>query len=1187
MPVRLTREQDAAVHDRGGGLLVSAAAGSGKTRVLVERLLSRVEEGADLDRFLAITYTRAAAAELRGRIVAELSERLAQRPGDAFLRRQATLVYQAQISTVHAFCAQFLREEGHRLDLDADFRLCDEGEAQVLMTEALDEVLEARYEGIETDPDFAFLVDTMSAGRDDARLVQIVLDIRGRIQSHPDPDRWLTEQEEVFALRGVTDAGDTPWGRLLLEDAGAQADHWALRMEQALDLCRGEEKLEKGYAPSLAVTLAGLRALSAAARQGWDAAVAAMGRVEFPRLGAVRGCSDPAAQERIRALRDGCKKRMEKLSGLLGEESAGLLEDMRAVWPAIRGLFALVRDFDRAFSKAKADRRMLDFSDLEHKTAQLLIGPDGAPTETARRWAARYDEVMVDEYQDTNAVQDAIFDALTLGGRDLFVVGDVKQSIYRFRLADPTIFLAKYRAYPPLEEAAEGERRRIELTRNFRSRPQILEGANYLFRSLMNERSGELDYDDAQALVPGGQFPESGADLRVELDALDASLPDWEEGEAPARDLLEARYVARRARELMDAAFPVPDGEGGLRPVRWSDMVILLRSPNTSLHHYAAALGELDIPWSAEGGEDFFAATEIQAALSLLRAIDNPRQDVALIGALRSAVYGFSADRLSQIRVLAPEEDLYTALSLDEGEDARAFLADLADLRRRSVDMSCEDLFWLLCDRTDLLGIYAALDEGEKRRGNLLALAQLARGFEQAGHKGLFGFLGYLRRLEESGGQIVPPSGKAGAGVRILSIHRAKGLEFPVVFLAGLARQFNRQDQARPILFHPKLGVGPKRLDRERMVEWPTLARLAVGRQMDREMGAEELRLLYVAATRAQEKLIMTVALTGGRRDIQRLLPDAGAPVEPQALLDAQSPGQWVLLAALARPEAACLRQGDHVPPPQVELGPAWDIRWVDAAPLAQAPRRPHRPARPETAESAADADRLRERFAWTYPHAGDVEVPSKLTATQLKGRELDQESAEGSPPQQRPLPLRRPRFAGERLGLTPTERGTALHLVMQYIDFMKCGSEAEIAAEIARLVEARFITPEQGAAVEPARIARFFASDLGREMMAAPKLRREFKFSLLVPAARWYPQAGSEEEILLQGVVDCCFEDADGVTVIDFKTDHVFGDALLERAESYRPQIEAYAQALERILGRPVRRKVLWAFSEGRAIEL
>ena len=1190
MPFRLTAEQQAAVDSRGGGLLVSAAAGSGKTRVLVERLLARVEEGADIDRFLVITYTKAAAAELRGRIVEELSRRLADRPGDRHLRRQAVLVYKANISTIHAFCAQLLRECGHLLDLEADFRLCDEGEAGILMLRALNDVLEARYDGLEEGSDFAQLVDTMSAGRDDSRLVQIALDIRGRVQAHPDPAAWLAGQTAAFALEGVGDPADTPWGALLLADAGRQGAYWLRRLGEAVELCARDKNLEANYAPSLLETAAALDRFVAGTKTGWDAALAAL-PIPFPAAGRKKMTDDPSAAERVKAIRLSCKKRMEKLEDWFADSGAEELAGLQAVEPAVRALAALVEDFEAAYTKEKRRRGLLDFSDLEHLALKLLTGPDGQPTDLARQWSGRFDEIMVDEYQDANQVQDAIVSALSREGSNLFLVGDVKQSIYRFRLADPTIFLEKYETFKPYGHAEEGESRRIDLSQNFRSRPEVLEGCNYLFRSLMSREFGELDYTDDQALRPGAPFPPDGR-YALELDALDASGQPEDGGEGVPRDLLEARFAARRIKELLDEGFPVSDGEGGQRPLRPADVVILLRSPNTVLHHYARALGERDIPWEAEGGGDFFAATEVNVALSLLQIVDNPRQDVPLVSVLRSPVYGFSADRLAQLRANSPGTDLYAALEADGGTDCRAFLAELEDLRARAGEGSSYELLWHIYDTADLLGVFGAMGEGETRQGNLLALAELARQFEGAGHKGLFRFLTYLTRLRENGGRLIPPApGRGGGGVRILSIHRSKGLEFPVVLLCGLARRLNREDLNRPILFHPKLGMGPKALDRDLGVEYPTLARAAVARQLEKEMMAEELRLLYVAMTRAREKLILSVALTGGGKDLEKLAGEADSPVDPQVLLGCQSVGQWVLLAALCRPDGEALRQaaGAWTAAPAADFGPAWDMRFVDGAPLRAAP--PRGRAAPEKGPEGADereqAAALAEMLAWEYPHGADVSLPSKLTATQLKGRPLDEEAAEQAPRPPRPMTFGRPRFAAADMGLTPAQRGTALHLVMQFIDFEQAGTVEGVEGEIARLVEQQFLTPQQGEAVDPARIAAFFQSDLGREVLAAPALRREFKFSLLVPAGDYYKGAEPGEQVLLQGVVDCCFETAAGVTVVDFKTDRVGEAGLAQRAEHYRPQLEAYSRALSEILGRPVARRVLWFFALDRAVDV
>jgi len=1192
MAFALTSEQNAAVLSHGGGVLVSAAAGSGKTRVLVERLLTRVtEEDRNVDEFLIITYTRAAAAELRARIADGLNERLGEHPADAHLRRQSTLVYKAQISTVHAFCTNLLRECGHLLDLSPDFRLCDEGEAGVLMAQALSDVLDSRYEDITAESDFALLVDTMSAGRDDSRLMEIALDIYNRIQSHPNPKRWLAEQEAAYRLEGITDAGQTVWGKLLLEHARRQADYWRGRIAHVLELTALDQKLFKAYAPSLSETLDKLCAFSAATEMSWDAA-ASCADIPFQRLGSVRGgCDDSAAQERVKAIRDKCKKRMDKIKELFQDSSDILLEDIRTVYPAVRGLFALVEDFSVAYTAEKSRRSLLDFFDLEHLTVNLLVGEDGAPTALAHRWSERYTEIMVDEFQDTNEVQNVIFTALSAGGRNLYLVGDVKQSIYRFRLADPTIFLSKYKAFKPYTEAVGGEERRFTLSQNFRSRPEVLESANYLFRNIMSTEFGEMEYTAEQALYPGGTFPE-GNGYQTELDVIDCGEREEGEGGKTEKNLMEARFVARRIRALMTEGLMVSDGEGGTRPVCPGDMVILLRSPGTVLHHFVHALTEQGLPWEAEGAGEFFAATEVSVALSLLQIVDNPRQDVALISVLRSPAFGFTGDRLAQLRATG-DGDYYTVLvraAQGGGEDCIAFLEELAQLRFGAGDKSSHQLIWHIYERTNLLGLFGAMPGGQERQSNLLTLYELARKFEGAGHRGLFSFLSHLTRLRDAGVRITSPvSGREGGGVSILSIHRSKGLEFPVVFLCGLAKRLNKQDMQKPVLFHPKIGVGPKGLDRERMVEYTTLPRQAVAKQLESELMAEELRLLYVAMTRAKEKLIMTHALTAGINDLKRLRDDVGAPVEPQALASYACAGQWVLLAAMARPEADQLREAAELWPafPDGVYAPAWDIRLVDGTPYECAPKRLE-----FSCEAPAEGERddeLAQRLAWTNPYAVLAGIPSKMTATQLKGRFVDEEAAQEteSPKPCAAMNFHRPRFAAEEFGLTPAQKGTALHLGLQYLDYEKTRNSAELTDEINRLVAHALLTPQQGQAVEVDKLLAFFASDLGLAVKAAPTLRREFKFSLLVPASDYYPGTAEDERVLLQGVIDCWFETEDGLTVVDFKTDRVTQETVFGRAEEHRAQLMAYSRALEEITGKKVTRRLLWFFALRIAVEM
>ena len=505
-------------------------------------------------------------------------------------------------------------------------------------------------------------MDTLAAGRDDSRLEQIVLDVFGRIQSHPDPAQWLLEQKAVWALDGITDAGQTPWGALLLEDAARQGREAEKRLERALSLCAQDELLQMNYAPSIQTSLEAAQAFCEAAEGShWDQTCACL-PVPFPAVGRKRKRSEElspleesraaAVTQQVKNLRDTAKDLLAKAAERFDGDSAQVLSDLREAAPAVRGLMDLVLRFQEAYQAEKARRGVLDFSDLEHFAVKLLVGPDGQPTALANMWGARFEEVMVDEYQDTNQVQNAIFTAISRGGRTLFEVGDVKQSIYRFRLADPTIFLDKYRRFVPGDEAKEGEPRKRVLSRNFRSRAQVLEGCNDLFRNIMSTQLGELDYTDDQALVPGAEFPESG-DYALELNALDLSYLGDQEGEKEDKNRLEARFVARRIRALLEEPLMVKEGDG-VRPLRPSDVMILLRSPGVVLHHYIRALGEEGIPWNAEGGEDFFATTEVNVALSILQIVDNPRQDVPLIAALRSPVFGFTPARLAEIRPPGP-----------------------------------------------------------------------------------------------------------------------------------------------------------------------------------------------------------------------------------------------------------------------------------------------------------------------------------------------------------------------------------------------------------------------------------------------------------------------------------------------------------------------------------------------------
>ncbi len=1185
MAIELTREQRAAADSRGGDLLVSAAAGSGKTRGLVERLMGWVAQGEDIDRFLVITFTNAAAAELRDRIAGAIHTRLAQAPGDRHLRRSAILVYKAPICTIDAFCLDLLRQWGHLAGLDPDFRLCDEAEGDELRRRALEEVLEERYANIRNDAPFAALVDALSGERDDQTLEEVILAMHKQVQAQADPAAWLMDRRRDFVLPQGAGPEDTPWGKVLLDDALELTGHWLEAMRDLRDEIYFDELLNQNYTPTLGDTIAGLERLRDALGRGWDHAAACF-PVPFPRPGGKRkGNTDPALKERVSALRKRCRAQLTDLGARFGVAGDQAMEDLRAAAPAMTALLEVTAQFDAAFIRLKRRRRLIDFADGEHLAARLLREEDGSPSQLALDVGRQFREVMVDEYQDTNQVQNAIFGALSGGGR-LFMVGDVKQSIYRFRLAEPGIFLDKLDQFAPADSARPGEGRKVLLSHNFRSRPEVLEGVNFIFRSVMTRAAGELDYTEEAALRPGRAAPPPDPRYQVELNCVDLSaLTDEGEEEKADKDLIAARAVARRVRELLDSGLPVGD-----RPVRAEDIVILMRSPNPVLRHYAAALEEQGLPWSADGGREFFGTTEISATTALLQVLDNPRQDVALLAALRSPLFGFTPDRLARLRAQAGGT-VYDCLAAGaaRGEaDCGDFLSLLSGLRELAAEESSHRLLWHIYGKLDVPAVFAAMPDGQRRRANLMALYDEAARFESGGHRGLMAFLLHLSRMMENEVPVPVPGGETG-GVRILSIHHSKGLEFPVALVCGLDRQFNEADAKATILFHPELGLGPKRVDRKRGLRYTTIARDAVALQIRRRLRAEEMRLLYVAMTRAEHKLILFTTVNGRGGALSSLAGQAQCPPPPRQMADARSASEWVLTPVLCRRDSAPLWENldGPRPAPPAEEGPPWDIRLLSGADF-EAP--PAWRAEGQAPASAALPDGLVQRLSWRYPHMASAAIASKLTATQLKGREKDAEVSEDAVELRPAAPqtaLRRPVFQGER-PLTAAQRGTALHMVMQYLNYGRTGSFGEIADEVTRLVEGRYITPQQGNAVNPADILAFFRSELGLRLRRSRRVEREFKFSLLVPAADYYPESEPGEEVLLQGVVDCWFLEEDGAaTVVDFKTDRVAQDEADRRALDYRPQLDAYSRALSQAAGVSVKRRYLWFFSAGRSVEL
>jgi len=1163
MADKLTPQQEQAVNDRGGNLLVSAAAGSGKTKVLVDRLMKYLTDPvdpADLDEFLIITYTKAAASELRGKIAAKITQQIAQQPENRHLQKQMQRLFLTKISTVHGFCGDILREYAYKLDVPADFRVADENECREMRETVLEDLLDRAYEKVDEDPDFRMFVDTQGVGRNDALVPQIIEKVYDSAQCHLNPEQWLESCLIASDISDVKDVSDTVWGRYLLNDLFEYLDCQISVFEQCIHLLQRQEGLEKQTAifQSILHQLQFLRGCKT-----WDEVVAKKeidyGRLTFPR----KNNPDPELSERVKAARDACKAGLKRKTQPFTDNSVQVLNDLRQTSAGVRGLVDLVRQFDRDYSAQKRSRRCLDFSDLEHKTLDLLLGKTrSGPTSAAVEIGRRYREIMVDEYQDSNGVQDAIFSALTKERQNCFLVGDVKQSIYQFRLADPGIFLDKYHHYVPAGDADPGQGRKVLLSHNFRSGPEVIEAVNAVFESCMTEKVGGLQYGAEEALregVPHEPMPEAA----VELFALEIREDTYGE---------EAAFVADKIRTMLCSGALVRK-EGKMKPVEPEDIVILLRSPGSVGAQFQKALESRGICCSSGGGMNLLKTQEIGTLRSFLQTIMNPRQDIPLISTLASPVFGFTADDLAIIRSKQKKGAVYDALMCSDSPKAMHFLSVLKTLRQDARMNTLTGLLKNCLTLTRLDSIYGAMPGGDAKTANIQTFYQLAADYEKGNHRDLSQFLDHLDALEEKG-LIAAGSSNSGC-VSIMSIHKSKGLEFPVVFLCGLSREFNRESLRAQILCDKELGLGLSIADVRNRVRYASVSKRAIAVHMASESLSEEMRVLYVAMTRARDRLIMTYA----GRNLEKQLKDIALRMDFDGgnLLcrDVVCPGEWVLLEAMKRTEAGQLHAlGGRPAETRLSKYP-WKI-CVQEAPdnvSIEQVLQEEKKAIPGDCEQ-----KLKKALNYRYPHMAATVTPSKQTATDRKGRIKDAEAAENADDSKnRDFAWRQPGFRSAEI--RGKAYGNAIHAAMQYIRYENCTCSEAVKNEINRLVEEKFLTPEQGIVVNCEKIARFFETDMGVKLRSGTPHLREFKFSILDNGSR-YGDGLEEEQVLLQGVVDCALLEPDGITILDFKTDKVTEETVIQRAEYYRPQVQTYAEALCRIYEMPIKGKYLYFFS-------
>lgn len=1253
MEVKWTKEQLEAISERGCNLLVAAAAGAGKTAVLVERIIKRitdVQNPVDIDRLLVVTFTNAAATEMRERIGDAIEKALEKKPESRQLQRQLTLLNKASITTIHSFCMEVIKNNFHCSDIDPNFRIADETETVLMKMEALEELFEDKYEEENPDPDFLRLVECYGGSRDDRMLQDMVLTLYEFVQSHPWPRKWLTEKAEAFNLPEQADFGTTQWARALTDSVKIEIAGLLSSMQRAVSIINGTRGLEP-YLECFNGDISNIEALLDKCGGKWDDLYEGFSTLEFGKLSRCGRDVDKTKQEQVKGIRDEVKRRLRKIrDGVIALPSSKIIKDLRDLYPMIKCLANLVLEFDGRYAAKKKEKSILDFNDLEHFCLEILTDVDDrgeiVPSRVALDYRERFEEILVDEYQDGNLVQEVIISTISRKDSDspnVFAVGDVKQSIYRFRQARPELFLEKYNTY---SKHAGSRNRKIQLYKNFRSRENIIKAVNFVFSQIMSRNIGELDYNEDEALnlgavyqpledrdaVSGGETELHIVDMNdnsvlYEMQEEDASgeIPEditGDQDEEPDAVRSEAIIVAKRIKELVEPSgggrvFKVFDKKlNSYRKVEYRDIVVLLRTTKNWAEAFMEEFGSQGIPAYADTGTGYFQTTEIQVMMSLLQVIDNPMQDIPMLAVLRSPIVSFTPEELIDIRLCNREVTFYQAMRIfaAEGEGTAAektgkFLERLDDWRDKAQYMSTDQLIWYLYADTGYYSYAGAMPGGVQRQANLRILFERARQYEETSFKGLFNFINFINRLKGSSGDMGSAKilGENENVVRIMSIHKSKGLEFPVVIVSGCGKKFNFQDMSRSILLHQDLGFGPDYVDPQRRVSYSTVPKQALKYKIKLETLSEEMRILYVAFTRAREKLI----ITGSVKDVQKTaerwkkfirVPSAKLP--EYEMMSAASYLDWIGPALIRHRDGEVLRSAagsrEDSRESCVEDGSSWSVRlWSKRDVLAEKASidRKEESLIQDTedielsCEFSPYREEIEKRLNWNYPYRMSARLPVKISVTELK-RRLNMEFSEEYMPAQiftRTL-VKKPSFLEETRGFSAAEKGTILHFVMQHLDLNRVSSIGEIREQVMEMVSRELLTEQEAEAVDVERIDGFFRSPIGMIMVKADVVKREVPFNLELRSTEIYKDLPEEvygnETVLLQGVIDCYFEEGGNIVLLDYKTDYVPEGGTDIIREKYRIQIEHYTRALERITGRKVNERYIYLFWNGEIVE-
>lgn len=1168
--VSFTKSQQDAISVESSNVLVSAAAGSGKTAVLTERVVRLLTKSdpVDANRLIIVTFTVLAAGEMRERIAAKLSDLIEQDPTNPLLLSQQQLLPTAKICTIHSLCSGLIRDNFQKLSIAPDFRIADETELGIIKNNAVELVFSKLYQ--EGNKAFLTLVAELDT-KGDKKVSELVLTIYDFIRSLPFPKQFLDDCLDAY--KTANDVRNTVWYPELKEQSLDAIEYATVLIQNGVDLMRECEPVLTAYGPSFNYDLLQLENIrNALLNDYWDEAVKLSQNYQKLTLRPVRNFEDKEFLELVKLLRKQGQDIISTVSErYLITDSDRFSEDIKKLVPSLEILFDTVKQIYDGIELAKQNAGVIDFADLEHLALKLLLkeGTTDEQSDLAKELCKGYDELLIDECQDINEVQNLIFRLLSDNEHNIFMVGDVKQSIYRFRKAVPTLFIEKKQAFPPYDFASHTKEScaTITLDNNFRSRPQVCDFVNFVFEQIMTTKVGEIDYKNGEQLIASGSFSESDT-MESEIHLVDCEGEDL-------KTEVEASYIANLIKRRVSEGMLVDD-KGTTRPCRYGDFAILLRAKSKKSEIYQTALKNIGISAFSDATEGYFSEYEIAVTINLLRVIDNPLQDICLASVLMSPMFNIDADAITKIRLINRKAPLYIALleSAQQGDpNAIEFIEVISELRTKSKLCTSAELIQEIYDQTDFISLVYALDNGTQRDANLRLLLSYAERYEQIGSCGLSGFLRYIDRVIKNKQDFSSAniSTRTTDTVKIMSIHASKGLEFPVCILADCAKGFNLKDTIQNHQLNSKLKFGMKITDRPRLRRYTNIPYEAIKLKSFKETISEEMRILYVAMTRAREKLIMVMTMADPVKKLNSLATTMGHTGEPSPyqVLTAKSYAEWILMSTIRHSELAHLVD-------------------IQLAPLANQPSmrvflansEEEQADVPEGTLSISEVDtelksKIMSAINFSYPHSDLTRITAKVTATKLAKQEMNAT-----------ISLKvNPLFLQEQ-GLTPSQKGTILHSFMQYADIEK--ASINLTKELQRLVDDEYMTEAQIEALDKGAIDMFLKSPLFSEMQSADRLLREYKFLHIIKASEVYddldPQYG-DEEILLQGIADCVIIKDNKITIVDYKTDVVSNaDILVER---YRNQLYIYRDALGNALSLPVACMKLYSLYLGKEIEI